>query len=231
MAKEGLTNVLDFFTRDMQSRNKVFFAVAKDVQARQILDYDDKTEQIPSIGLSNYKNVLFRNSGSVYKTVLDFNQSILSHGSNPVLGVFSLSPKMDDQPDGSDTQGNEYQFAGSAVFNYDSLQGFLSPEETEAYNFAAGNINNAEIDINGLKNTDTLISTQVIHESSSIVPYFDGSQISFDINIQDTAIIGEVHDETDVTDLGAIAVLENENFYKIYEAMGNNQDRLASDFP
>lgn len=215
VAKEGLTNVLDFFTRDIESRDNVMLAVSKNVRASELLNYENKTEKIPSISLSKFNNVLYRNPGSVYKTVLDYNQRSHSYGIDPVLGVFTLLPSTNISQMDSDTQKTEINYTGSAVFVYDKLQGFLNGDETEAYNFAVGKIKSAAIDINGLQNKDQLITTQVLSEQSRIVPHLDGSQISFDIAISDVVNIGEVHDNTDVTELTVINKLEKEHDEKV----------------
>lgn len=94
VAKDGLSNVRDLFVRDIESRDNVMLAISKDAKASDILNYDNKTEKIPSISLGKFDNILFRNPGSVYKTVLDFNQNSYSCGIDPVLGVFNLLPSI-----------------------------------------------------------------------------------------------------------------------------------------
>lgn len=215
VAKEGLSNVLDIFTRDIEARDDVLLAVSKGTEARNVLDYDNKTEKIPSISLAKFDNVLFRNAGSVYKTVLNFNQSSYSYGINPVLGVFSLKPIANETSAENDSQKSDINYSGSAVFVYDKLYDYLNDDETEAYNFAVGNIKSAEISINGLQNKNELIATQVLSEKSRIYPHFDGSQISFDIDISTVANLSEVHDNTDITELTDINMLENEHSEKI----------------
>ncbi|HEX2937814.1 MAG TPA: Ger(x)C family spore germination protein [Ruminiclostridium sp.] len=215
VAKEGLSNVLDVFTRDNESRDNVMLVISKDTKASNILDYENKTEQIPSISLSKFENILFRNPGSVYKTVLDFKQNSYSFGIDPVLGVFSLIPSTHMPQTDTNTKKAEINYAGSAVFVYDKLQGFLNEDETEAYNFVTGKVKSAVININGMQNKNALITTQVLSEQNSIVPHLDGSQISFNININDVANIDEIHDNTDVTDVAIINKLENEHNEKV----------------
>lgn len=232
VAKEGLSNTLEFFTRDIEARDNVLLAVAKDTTARDILDYDNKTELIPSLSLSKFNNVAFRNSGSVYKTVLDFNQSGYSYGIDPLLGVFSFTPQVcssqlsSSQADASqtdssnsDSQQKDVNYTGSAVFVWDKFQGFLSEDETTAYNFVAGKIKSAVVNINSLQNKKALITTQVLSEQCKIEPHLNGSKISFDMHIRDVFNINEVHDNTDVTDINVISKLEKEHDAKIKESV------------
>lgn len=234
VAKEGLSNTLEFFTRDIEARDNVLLAVAKDTTARDILDYDNKTEPIPSLSLSKFDNVAFRNSGSVYKTVLDFNQSGYSYGIDPLLGVFSFTPQVNSSQSSSsqtdtssskttssnsDSQQKDINYTGSAVFVQDKFQGFLSEDETTAYNFAAGKIKSAVVNINGLQNKNALITTQVLSEQCKVEPHFNGSKISFDMHIRDVSNIDEVHDDTDVTDINVLSKLEKEHDEKVKESV------------
>ncbi|ADU28078.1 Ger(x)C family spore germination protein [Ethanoligenens harbinense] len=238
VAREGMNNILDFFTRDIESRDNMLLAVAKDTKARDVLDYDNKTERIPSIALSKFDNVSFRNPGSVYKTLLDFNQSCYAYGMDPLLGIFSLTPEMNSLQTQTGTQSADGQqtdinYAGSAVFAFDKFQGFLSEDETTAYNFAAGKIKSAVVNVNGLQDQNSLITTQVLCEHSHIEPHFNGSEISFDINISDVSNIDEVHDDTDVTDIDVIAKLEEEHNEKVKalveELLNKTQTEYKSD--
>lgn len=230
VAKEGLATIIDFFTRDIESRDNVMLAVSKNVKASELLNYDNKTEKFPSLSLAKFSNVLYQNPGSVYKTLIDFNQSINSDGIEPVLGIFSLLPSANASQADSDTQKTEINYSGSAVFAYDKLQGFLTEDETEAYNFAVGKIKSAGISISGLQNKNQLITTQVLNEKSRIEPHWDGSQISFDINISDTANIDEIHDNTDITELSIINKLEEEHAEKVKAEVEELVRKMQTDY-
>lgn len=219
VAREGIINVLDLFSRSVKSRDNMMLTIAKGTPARDVLDYDSKTEDIPSIGLSNFKNVISQNPNSVYKNLLDFNQIVYSPGIDPVLGVLSLVPKKPEEQSPSDPQKNVLVYSGGAVFSYDRLEGFLDSPETEAYNFVTGKIQGGIVNVNGLQNKSKLISTRIMKADTKVTPNLDGSKISFDIDVSDTATIGEVHDNTDISEIDNITKLQNEHEAKIKEGI------------
>lgn len=217
VAKEGLMNVLDYFSRAIESRDNMMVVIAKGTRARDVLDYESKTEQIPAIGLSNFKETINQSPNSIYKNLINFDQNVYSTGMDPIIGVFSLVPKKNEEQSSSEDQTNELDYTGGAVFLYDRLQGFLNESETEAYNFTVGKVQGGIITINGIQNRNELIATKILKAESKIVPHYDGSKISFDINITDTASIGEIHDNTDITEIDIITKLENEHQAKVRE--------------
>lgn len=230
VAREGLMNALDLFSRSIESRDNMMLVIAKGTLARDVLDYENKTEQIPAIGLSNFKEVIAQNPCSIYRTLLDFNQNVYSYGMDPVLGVFSLVPKKNEEQSQSEEQKDELDYAGGAIFLYDRFQGFLNENETEAYNFTVGKVQGGIVNISGIQNKSELIATKILKASSKIVPHYDGTNISFDINISDTAAIGEVHDSTDITEINNITKLENEHQAKIKEEVESLINKVQTQY-
>lgn len=209
-ARNGVKPILDLFSRDMESDDSVMFAIAKGTTAREVLTYDSGTEKIPAIALRKFYKVFFRNPGSSCNTILEFNQSMHAVGINPVAGVFSFQNDIPPAESSGDTQDNELQFCGSAVFADDKLLGFLDKGETTAYHFLKGDIVSAALDVPGLQNKTERITIQILHGYSRMDVSRSGTQIACNIALTVYANIGELNDNTDVTSADNIEKLEEE---------------------
>lgn len=124
VAKDGLTDVLDFFERQHEPQLKTYLLISKGSTPREILETPSNAESISAINISQtLENGSYRLTTQV-TTVLDFLKDLEGKSKSPMIGFISK------------IGSSQIKIEGAAVFNKDKMIGILSPFETRCYHIA-----------------------------------------------------------------------------------------------
>ncbi|WP_340025432.1 Ger(x)C family spore germination protein [Paenibacillus sp. FSL K6-1096] len=145
LARSGVSDVLDFISREHQLRTDFFLLVAKDSEASKILQTVTPFEHIPANSL--YSSILVSHkqwaaTGKV--TLQQFITELERGGSNPVMSGVEL--KGDEGKSGSlgnlETVSPKtlIQHAGIAVFKKDKLVGWLGESLSKTFNYVLNEV-------------------------------------------------------------------------------------------
>lgn len=121
LARHGIKDVLDHFTRDPRTRLRTFIMVAKGSEGREILTIPYPFEQVPSEAVREMEV----SRAGLGVTLRDLFITASSEGIDPVMGVIERaipSKGMDDS--------EILRLSGAAVFKGFKLAGFLNSKET-----------------------------------------------------------------------------------------------------
>lgn len=148
LARSGISEALDFLSRGHETRTDFYVAIAKKSRAADILEVLTPLEKIPASKLFSSLEVSSKFWAPTHGVHLDeLLNNIADEGRSPTLTGIVLS--------GSASKGDyvnntehvkapaELRYVGLAVFRKDKLIGWLSEEESRAYNFIQGSINQA----------------------------------------------------------------------------------------
>jgi spore germination protein KC len=135
VAKEGMTDILDFFTRNHETRMTTWIVATPD-KASEVVSTITGLEVVPGEALDK----LFRYNEIVAESprtnVMRFEESFLSESTHPVLAKMQLQERgiSNKKPEqfGSIKQ---IELSGTAIFNNDKMVGWLSPTESRALLF------------------------------------------------------------------------------------------------
>lgn len=123
LARHGIKDVLDHFSRDPRTRLRTFIMVAKGNEGREILKIRYPFEQVPSEAVREMEV----SKAGLGVTIRDLFIAAASEGINPVMGVIEGA----DPSKGMDDSANKiFRLAGAAVFKDFKLAGFLNNKET-----------------------------------------------------------------------------------------------------
>lgn len=146
LAREGVSDALDFISRDHQLRNDFYLLVAKNMKASDILEIITPFEHIPANSLYSSILVSHKNWAATGKVTLQqFITELERGGSNPIMSGVQL---LGDVKDGG-TPGNVrgirpktlIQHAGIAVFKKDKLVGWLDEALSKSVNYVLADVN------------------------------------------------------------------------------------------
>lgn len=140
LAKEGINEVLDFFSRDTETRNDYFVVVAKDAKAEDTLKILTNLEKIPAVrlfySLETSEKIWAPTSTVPLGTLI---RNLVSQGRNPVLTglVIEGSVAEGETPKNVETVDSptKLKYSGLAVFKEDKLIGWLNQDESKVYNY------------------------------------------------------------------------------------------------
>lgn len=146
LARRGVSDTLDFISRNQQLRTDFFMLVSKGCKAAEILDVVTSFENIPANSL--YSSILLSEkkwavTGKV--TLQQFVTQMERQGSNPVLPGVQV---VGDEKVG-ESQANRdrvvpvtlLKHIGLAVFNRDRLVGWLGEPLSKSTNYALNQVN------------------------------------------------------------------------------------------
>ncbi len=184
IASEGITKVIDWYTRDSEAREDVYLLVSKEATAEEIFDPEGTTEDIKSFILSQ----MIKNQVSLSKApVID----ILQYGINSqVKGISTVIPavsliRMNDK--------TVIQVMGSAVIKDDKMVGFLNGDETKDLSFirdeVRGGVLTEEMQTD---NGPAPASLEIFKNQTKVMPVVNGKDIRIDLNIETTVAIDEI---------------------------------------
>ena len=232
MAREGLTEVIDFITRTHEIRSFTWIMIAKDSEAKDVLGVKRGIEKIQA----NYMaGIIKRGSKYVDETatsIIEFIKKTPGEGIQPVSGVFELEKESCEPPQEKKLTQNESKIlalAGTAVFKKNKLVGYLNTEETRGFNILTKKKDNAAIHVASPINKDSHISIEVKSIKSNIKPEIREGKIYFNINVKAEGNITEDEDNIDISNV-EIFYMVNEKFKEyVKKEVSISVDKIQKD--
>lgn len=121
-AKEGLIQVIDWYSRDTETRSDVFIFVSGEKTAREVLNLNSTTEAILSFELAQMmRDEKYTNIAPAVE-IWDFIDKLETSGINATAPVIHIHQKNGEQ---------RVRVSGTAVFVKDRMVGKLSGDETK----------------------------------------------------------------------------------------------------
>lgn len=209
-AKEGISNALDFFSRDHELRTDFYMLVAKDSKAEDVLKVLTPLEKIPALNMYKSLEMSEKAWAETYHVELDdLISTLLSDGKNPVLTGINLTGDLSRGTSKENVERIQSLATTSidniAVFKEDKLVGWLSSDESKGYNYIDDNINSTIINVPCSK--EEVISVEIIRSKTKVKGSVEEGKPQIDIEVKSEANIGSV--ECD------IKLLETENVYDL----------------
>jgi spore germination protein KC len=131
LARHGIKDVLDHFSRDPRTRLRTFIMVAKGAEGREMLQIRYPFEQVPSEAVREMEV----SRAGLGVTMRDLFIAAASEGIDPVMGVIEKSIPSEGIDDSEDSL---FRLAGAAVFKEFKLAGFLNNKETRGLLWVLG---------------------------------------------------------------------------------------------
>ncbi|BAU26706.1 spore germination protein KC [Aneurinibacillus soli] len=145
VAREGIRNTLDFFSRDHEMRSDFYIAVAKNTKVQQILTSFTAIEKLPAAKLFSSLQVSEKAWAPTVGVHLDdLLSSLVSSGKAAVLQAVELKG---EKPVAKTMEniGRIYtpaylRYTSIGVFKKDKLVGWLNGNESKGYNYIMGKV-------------------------------------------------------------------------------------------
>ena len=168
IAKDGLEDILDFFARDPEIRNEFYVLIGKSKDILEILT------PLDNISSQNIMDSLTANNKYLgYANLITFNDLLANYQNNNIeIALPSLELK------GSSKEGDKEEtleksvsdasviLSNIGVFKNNKLLGYLTEEDSLAYNFVMDNVTNTIITTNYKDNQ--YIVNEIIDSKTSL---------------------------------------------------------------
>lgn len=200
LAEDGISEYLDFFVRDQETRLGVWMLVA-DEQAGDIFEVKPKLEKMPAINLANLLEAQAATSQTAAIKLDDFVTRLISKTTAPFASFVKISG-----------QGSEKSLhvTGTAVFKEDKLIGELNKTETRGLLWVIDDVKSGIIDVE-CPEDDGKISLEIIRAQSKITPRISEDKVHIEVKIKEEGNIGSQSCSDNLQLPEAVAKLEAEN--------------------
>lgn len=191
LAREGIRNILDFFSRNSEARLSPKVIIARGTTAKNIVSAKSIMEMVPAMHL---KNILENNKESGFVpdlTIFD----VLRDLDDNILNVTIGGAKFKDNKTGSI---KDLLIEDTAVFNGDKLVGWLDPLETMGLAYIKNKINSIEIGIKDPINEENRLVIDQVHSNRKMHVKFEKDKPRAYIDIKADGIIIEQFGQTDL---------------------------------
>lgn len=231
VAKEGIKDMLDFFVREHEYRTDFYFLVAKGTTAHNILKVITPLETVSQMEVYH----AIEKSQKVWAPtkpikIFELVNKIISDGDNPVMtGVEILDPN--DKSDSNDnlklSDGTKLRVTSLGVFKKDKLKGWLTEDESRAYNYIIGNVKSTAGYIEYEQNH---ISFEVIKAETKRKVYMLNGKPAINVEISLTHDINASKADLDFTDEDVIKKVNDTAEEKLTMLCNNVVKRVKEDF-
>ncbi|MEK3663045.1 Ger(x)C family spore germination protein [Paenibacillus sp. FSL F4-0236] len=234
LAKEGISDVLDFMSRDTEIRNDYFIVVAKDTKAEDALKILTSLEKIPAVRLfSSLETSEKQWAPTSTVTLGTLITELVSKGKNPVLTGVVINGNVDV----GQTQKNvetvdsptELKYSGLALFKEDKLIGWLNPEESKVYNYLTNKVKSTVFYIQCPEGKKVSLDVFEAHSKIKGSMHNDNPEISIEQHIESD--IGEVQCRNlDLTNPKTITELEQIANQKVVHLFETTIKKVQQEF-
>lgn len=184
VAAEGIAKVLDWYTRDAETRETVSLLVASGESAREIFEKPMNIKEIKSFTLADTLKNEVSLSKTAVKDVLEYAGESREKGTSTSLAAVSLKP-IEGQP--------QPQISGVAVIKDDKLAGFISGDEARALDYIADQIKGGVLVVELHEQEEpTSISLEIFKSKTKVQPIINGKEITMNIMIESKIAIDEI---------------------------------------
>ncbi|MDQ0063829.1 Ger(x)C family spore germination protein [Paenibacillus harenae] len=209
MARQGIKEVFDTYTRDPNLKLRTDIFIVRGSTAKEFLKIPYPLETIPGLGVLGE----FNQVGTLMEMgLLNFLLAATSEGACPIvpsvaIGMNSSSQDKEKQKDPSNAEG--FRIAGPGILNKDlKLVGFLNVEEGRSMRWVAGNLNKLTISA-AIPQENGNVSIDVNKLGNKIQPVIQGDKLKFVITLKGQGAIRENNTNLDLTQTKNITILQN----------------------
>ncbi|MNB76954.1 Spore germination protein B3 precursor [compost metagenome] len=172
IARGGLVKVVDWYSRDTETRSDVYIFVSGQETAREILNLNRTTQAIMSFELAQMmKDEIFTSTAPVME-IWDFVDRLESDGASaiaPLIIINDLNGQKNKRVD------------GTAVFKGDRMVGKLNGDETKSMNFIMNKIQGGVLTVHDAMGKPTY-SLEILSSRTKIKPKFVDGKVKIQIH-------------------------------------------------
>lgn len=246
-ARNGISDILDFFARDHQANIKSDIVIAKELTAKEVLESQPSMEPTTSTEINDALIQTNSYGKNVKITLFDiFKQQNYLHPCTIVSTLqtdnvkdFTNGPSVSSSSSSGENNGNtlkkSQQFEnilvqGSAVLKDYKLLGYLTPDETRGIQFAQDKIHGTIIVVRNPEESGKMVSIRLTNSKGKINVIMEGGKPKLSIEVQAIGTIGDQQGSDDLTNAKDINFLTTEACNEIKNEIRSAMDHTKNEF-
>ena len=222
IAEEGIIRVIDWYTRDSETRADVYLLVSQGATAKEILEGQESTEEVKSFALGE----MVKNQANLGKApltdILRFENDLQTPG------VSAVAPAVNLRQSGGKMLPH---VMGTAFFRQDKLAGFLNGEETQSLLFLRNEIRGGVISDGGAGDSVACtVSLEIFKSSTALVPVIHEDSLGIRVQSDTTTALDEIDGTEDYIDEPGRKTLEVEAQHEIKTRLEALVKKMQQDY-
>lgn len=234
LAKEGVNDIIDFFSRNHQLRMQTLVMVTPD-SASEIVSTLTGIEVIPGQAINDlflYNSVT---ASAPQTQIIDLQQAYLNETTQPVLARISLKESgISNKKPTAEPSLKQIKLDGAGVFKNDKLIGTISSNDAMGLLFFLENAHSSAVVTHCPDQPEKAMTVELKYENFDVTPTYENNQVGFDIKLNSVVQLVEagcpfsIENETQVKQLEK--QLEENLKGKIEKILQLAQEEYKSDF-
>lgn len=219
IARDGISGILDWYSRDAETRTDARILVSKENTAKEVLKSKPVTENYTSFELSK----LLKNEDTLSNIPVvdlwDILDTLAQEGLSTWLPTVKINKNNDD---------NILQVDGSAIFSKDKLIGCIDENSTKNILFAKDKVNGGLLVLD--KESESTITFEIFKNKTTIKPSIENGNLQFNIYTDTTVSLDEIQSDYEFYTEEGKNELENELSDMLQKSIYSSIKRIQSEY-
>lgn len=186
VAREGVSDILDFFTRNHETRMNTWM-VATPNKASELVSTITGLEVVPGEATDKLLRQNEIVSDAPRTNVMRFQESFLSKSTHPVLAKMQLKKRgISNKKPKEFGSIKQVELTGTAVFNRDKMVGWLSPSNSRGLLFFIEKVSSADVVLpcpDASKKSNKRVSLELKNQKFQVNPMYKNGKPQFDVQL------------------------------------------------
>ena len=222
VAKENIVPIIDWISRDHETRIDIDLLISKEKTAKELLSQQSVTTDIRALEM----NFMLDANKSLAKSpkvgTYEFINTLESEGISPTLPAIGITTSENKETS---------ELSGTAIFKKEKLVGFLDEEESKYLLFIRDKIKGGLLSINMSENNPKdKVTLEIFKNKTKIKPVYSGENISINISIKTEVTIEENDTSINNIDEKGRAKLKNESEKFLEKQIGDLIKKVQNEF-
>ncbi|WP_034658877.1 Ger(x)C family spore germination protein [Robertmurraya massiliosenegalensis] len=230
LAKEGIRDIIDFFTRNPELRMRTWVTVTPE-KASEVVSTLTGLEVVPGSAIDRlfwYSSIAAR---SPRTEILDLQAAYLSESSEPVLARLKLINRgISNKKPGEEGALEQVELSGAGVFKGDKLVGILGDEEARGLLYFIENPESGVVSLKCPKDETKKVSIELRKQNVDVIPKYKNKHAEFEVNLQAYGSLVEAGCEFSMDDDKSVEQLEEELSSYLKEQIIKVVDKVQNEY-
>ncbi|ASA25504.1 Ger(x)C family spore germination protein [Paenibacillus donghaensis] len=173
IAREGVIRVIDWYSRDTETRSDVYIYVSGEPTARALLNMNGTSEMIMSFELAQMMRNETHVSTAPVVEIWDFIDKLESEGKSAMAPIVSIYA--------NNKQKNERVY-GTAIFSNDKMVGIVSGEESKYLLFAKDDVKGGVLVVGNESGVPTY-SLEILKSATKLKPRWVNGRLQMHVQV------------------------------------------------
>lgn len=230
VAKEGIGDIIDFFTRNPELRMRTLVALTPD-KASEITSTITSLEVVPGEALSKLFRYTNISTLAPHTEIKDLLAAYLSESTEPILARLTLEErKIDSLKPEEGAKVNQVELSGAGVFKNDKLVGILQADELQGIILFRDKIDSGVVVIDCPKEPKNEISVELNKQKFDVEPTYKNDKVSFNAKLDATVTVVEAGCPFSISDKEAVKQLEKSVEAKLNDDINKSIEKIQKEY-